>query len=172
MNIKFEKLSAIGKVWSIRELLDKGIFEKDGKSVEAAVHKLDHFLSELENSNSNETYKQDGEIIRHSAYVIAFEYFKRPYQDDEEVIVEINGILSKIWAYRGMLDELKYGLKTNFNAENEELPSIIDIENAINKIYYTELKEKALSGKDRQDLFKIKEEVEDVKIKYNRTHGV
>ena len=173
MNIKYEKLSSVGKIWSIRELLDKGIYEKDSKSVETAVHKLDHFLNEQENSNNVlESFKQDSEIIRHSAYVLAFEYLKKPQQDDEDVTVEINGIFSKIWAYRGMLDELKYRLKTNINAGNEELPSIIDIEKAINQIYYAELKEKALTGKDRRDLFKIKEEIEDVKIKYNHTYGM
>ncbi len=172
MNIKFERLSAVGKIWSLRELLDKGIFEHDGKSVEAAVHKLDHFINEQDVENNIENFEQDCELIRHSAYVLAFEYFKRPYQEDEDTTVKINGILSKIWVYRGMLDDFKHGVKTYGLEQNEETPLIFKIEKEINKIYYKELKEKALSGKDRQDLFKIKEEVEDVKIKYNRTHGV
>ena len=166
MNIKYEKLSIVGKIWSIRELLDKGLFENDGKQVFVAIKKINDLMSdETQKTYEIEKLKEDLESIEHFVYRYSIDYFEN--SKDEEFVddFKVNGNISEIWFLKGELDCLKQRAKSCLETDFDKL-LIIEIERRINKIYYTDLKEKKLTGKDRRDLFKIKEEIEDVKIKY------
>ncbi len=166
MNIKYEKLSILGKIWSIRELFDYGVFEDDWKKVETAIHKLNHLIADAETNNPNiEYFKEDCEEIQHNAYVLALEFFKGKTEETYEEI-EQKGLISRLWFLKGMLDDFKYGLKNIGVDQDSDEPLIKGIEKSINQMYYKELKERVLTNKERRDLFKIKEEVEDVRIKY------
>lgn len=165
MNIKYEKLSIIGKIWSIRELLDKGLLEKDGKQVFSAIKKIDTLINDESIKDSGiECVEQDLELIEDNVYQNSIEYFDKRKKEIIEPF-EINGIISAIWFLKGELDCLKQRAKSCEQTDSDK-QLILEIERKVNQIYYTELKEKKMSGKVRRDLFKIKEEIEDVKIKY------
>lgn len=165
MNIKYKDLSVIGKVWTIAEVLFAGIREEKEKWVISAFDKLEGLRQDetIQQSNAlnNITIEQLIENARTDKQLLLGEQLTGGMSSDGGSIVET------IWFDRIELDEIKTRIK-NDSLTDEDLISLNEIYCEIKHIWVKDLKEKKLRGKERRDLFKIKEEIEDLKIKIEK----
>lgn len=162
MNIKYEKLSVVGKVWTLAQTLGAGITDNKNTYVLSAIRKLDELNKSLEVDASMTVNETIDNIVEHAIAL------KENYMDLKKVdtrFVDNEDIISQIWYNRLLLDAFKFKLKNKMLTEKEE-DELDKIYNTIRHIFIVELKEKRFSSKERRDLFKIKEEIEDVIIKF------
>lgn len=165
MNIKYKDLSVIGKVWTIAEILFAGIREEKEKWVVSAFDKLEGLRQDetIQQSNAlnNITIEQLIENARTDKQLLLGERLTGGMSSDGGSIVET------IWFDRIEFDEIKTRIK-NDSLTDEDLISLNELYYEIRSFWVKDLKEKKLSGKERRDLFKIKEEIEDLKIKIEK----
>ena len=161
MNLKYKDLSIIGKVWTIAEVLNAGITHNNKKWIVSAVDKFEQIYNDEEIYNSR-ILNEDAltKILQQVVeikltYVDGYEYVDSLQPDDS--------IICLIWQSRFMLDRIKSNIKHN-QVTQEDVEVLDDIFLKISKVYIRDLKQKELQGKERRDLFKIREEIEDVKI--------
>ncbi|MBO5954888.1 MAG: hypothetical protein J6Q13_02850 [Clostridia bacterium] len=165
MNIKYKYLSVIGKVWTIAEILFAGIREEKEKWIVSALDKLEGLREDetIQNSKAlnEKTIDQLIENARTQKQIMLEEQTLGGLTSDGGSVVET------IWFNRIEFDEIKRRIKNDGLLE-EDLLSLNQIYREIKAIWIKDLKEKQLSSKERSDLFKIKEEIEDLKIKIEK----
>lgn len=165
MNIKYKDLSVIGKVWTIAEILSAGIREENEKWVVSAFDKLEGLRHDetIQQSNAlnNKTIELLIENARTDKQLILGERLTGGMSSDGGSVIET------VWFDRIEFDEIKTRIKNDSLLE-EDLVSLDEIYCEIKRIWVKDIKEKKLNGKERRDLFKIKEEIEDLKIKIEK----
>lgn len=163
MNVKYKELSVIGKVWTLAQTLSAGITENKKAYILAAVRKLNELNNSIEIDASMAVNETIDSIVDHATALK--ENFLDLIESDTD-FVDNEDIISQIWYNRLLLDSFKYKWKNNLLTEADEM-ELEEIYKTLKSIYVVELKEKRLSGKERADLFKINEEVENFKIKFD-----
>lgn len=151
MNIKYNKLSVIGKVWSLAELYNAGIRDDKKPYVDAAIRKLEELESDSNSTSFAIGEKSISNILRH-------------IMKETEEFVDDGTLVSSLWYNRAWLDDVKSRIKNN-QIEDSDLAVLQDIYLEIKRFYVKNLKEKKFSSKEKQDLFKIKEEILNLKNK-------
>ena len=162
MNIKYDKLSIIGKIWTIGELLNMGIYENKQAYMKAVFRKLSELNDNPNIFNYRSMLDSTLENIIHNAFAM-----KQRFVDNIDVSVDFmddGSIVSAIWFNRQLFDYFKLQLKEN-NVSLNDIKLLNDAYLAIRRIYAYELKNKQLCSKERVELFKIFKEIEDFKIK-------
>lgn len=171
MNLKYENLSLVGKIWSIAEILNAGKMHGNKKWIVSALDKFSTLYANEEVYRSNALQ----ENTMSNLYEMVVE-FKLKYVDGfvlDVLLEEDNSIISYVWKTRFIIDDIKSKIKRNkITKEDVELLDVI-LKN-ISKIYVQDLKQKQLGAFERRDLFKIREEIQDVHIaldkKINHKH--
>ena len=156
MNLKYKQLSVIGKVWVLAEMFNAGIRDDKNSYILATIKHIEDLIKDEETRSSNAVCENSFEIMLDNISEIC--------DGNNKIEFSNNGIVSQVWKARFDLDEIKRRLKQNY-LKNDDTEKLNEIYLEIRKIWIKDLKEKKLSGKERRDLFKIKEEIEDVKIK-------
>lgn len=162
MNIKYEKLSVVGKVWTLAQTLGAGTLTDKKGYVLSAVKNLEELSASYEVDASMTVNETICTILDH-AQAIKEKFFNKQAKVDTE-FVHNDDIISDIWANSILLINLKYKFK-NKQLSEEDINLIEELYNNVRHIFIVELVEKRLESKEKRDLFKIKEEVEDFKIK-------
>lgn len=168
LNIKYEDLSVVGKIWSIREELRKGTSNKDLGLIISANKKLDEII---DSGIYSTVYENDKAIsLADIADLVEnAKNIKRRYVDKEDVstvfkIKNNSNILLKMWKYRDILDNFKYLLKTC----DQTIEDVVEFEKMAKEIYklHTKACREHGNSKVKRDTYKIYIEVIDVYIKY------
>ena len=164
MNIKYKELSIIGKIWSVAELLQAGIRDKKDAYIISAFKKITILQNNQEilisNAIDNDTMNN---IMEHATDVLHKSKFKDKF-------IEFNNdgsVVSRVWFCKIELDRLKEIIKNNTLLSNDIL-ALNSIYSEIKGLWIADLKIRQLSSKERRDLFKIKEEIEDLKIRIEK----
>lgn len=163
LNIKYEYLSVVGKIWTIREELDRGIINKDSASIISANKKINDVV---ESGLFSTMYENDSltQIANIDNLVDNARNIKRKIVDGEDVSIKFDcddnsNILSKIWKYRIVLDKFKLKLK-NHNITREDFENFEIATEKFFKIYRSAYKtHKIYNYKTKRDLFKMYDEV-------------
>jgi len=164
LNVKYEDLSVVGKVWSIREELDKGIINNDAGYIMSANKKLNEIVdSGIYSTIKNISLSDIADLVENAKNI------KRRYVDGEDVstyfqIKKNANILLKIWKCREILDHFKFVLKTS-DQTKEDVIEFEKMTKEICKLYRKSHKEQEIS-KVKRDFYKIYIEVVDAQIKY------
>ncbi len=168
LNVKYEDLSVVGKVWTIREELNKGIINNDAGFIMSANKKLNEIV---ENKLYSTIYENDKAIsLADIADLVEnAKNIKKRYVDGEEVstyfqIKKNANILLKIWKCREILDHFKFMLKKS-DQTKEDVVEFEKMTDEIYKLYRKSHKEQEIS-KVKRDFYKIYIEVVDAHIKY------
>ena len=106
--------------------------------------------------NSNATHENSLESIFENATDI--------WCGSESITSVDDSIISKVWKNRIEFDQIKRRVKDDCLTKADH-SQLLEIYFEIRRIWIKDLKEKKLSSSERRDLFKIKEEIEDLKIK-------
>jgi len=161
MNVKYKDLSIIGKVWTIADLFYTGIAIGNKKWVEIAFEKLETIKSDEELQSSNAALSGSIEQMIANAH-IAEQYITG--NRDEYDCVDDESIVSRVWFNRIELNQIKQRVK-NDALMREDVFLLNEIYAEISHFWVSDLKNKHLTSKERRDLFKIREEIEDLLIK-------
>ena len=162
MNTKYNQLSIIGKVWTIGELFNTGIYDNNTAYIKSSFKKLGELNSNPNVLNYVSMKDTTLENIINNAFAI-----KQKQVDDMDVdtaFVDDGSIVSAIWYNKQLLDYFKMKMKEN-SLTSRDLKILTNIYYAIRRIYVNELKSKQLSSKERCELFKINEQVNNLKLK-------
>ena len=162
MNIKYKDLSIIGKVWSIAELFYAGIRDNNKKYIEVAFSKLESL--KLEDIKSN-AMVEDG-----IANLIINAKAQKQFMQGDVVsgaMVEDGSIIETVWFDCIEIQGIKNRVKNDSLLESD-IDALNDIYYEIHSLWISDLKNKELLGKERRDLFKIKEEVKSYKEKIEK----
>ncbi len=156
MNIKYKQLSVIGKVWTLAETFSAGIIDNKNAYVNSTLKHIEELMSDENAKISSAVYENSFESIFENATDI--------WCGSESVTSVDDSIVSIIWKNRLEFDQIKRNVKESC-LTNVNKMILLDIYLEIKHIWIKDLKEKKLSSQERRDLFKIKEEIEDLKIK-------
>ena len=163
LNVKYEDLSVVGKVWTIREELNKGIINNDAGFILSANKKINEiaesgdFAVIYENDNVTPVANIDN-LVENANNI------KRKIVDGEDLSIDFecddnSNLLSKIWKYRIILDKFRLKLRQH-NVSKEDFEKF---DKAGEKFY--NLYRKAYKNKDiyrykvKRDLYKIFDEL-------------
>lgn len=158
MNIKYDELSVIGKVWTIAEMFCAGVKDNKKSYVLATIRRLNEL-------NADENAKTSKAVFENTMLQI-IENTERYKFDNILTVEDIDdeSIVSRVWCCRLKFDKIKWQIK-NDNLTQEAIETLNSIFYEIRRFWVSDLKFKVLESKERRDLFKIKEEIEDLKIK-------
>lgn len=161
MNIKYENLSVIGKVWQIAELLHDGIRDSKDAYIMAAFKKITQLKND-ENLSKSTAVKETTmiNIMEHGTNILHQSKFKDywfEFENDESVV-------SIVWFAKTELDIIKESIKNN-GIHDDDFENLKNIYLRLKSILVNDLKSKVLSGDERRDLLKIVKEVNKLVIK-------
>ena len=162
MNIKYNELSIIGKVWSIAELLFVGLRDNNKKYVDVAFSKLESLKTE--NIESKAVLENGIETLIENAttdkQLMLGEPLTAGLSDD-------GSIISTIWFDCIELQDIKRRVKKDCIMESD-IEAIEEIYYEIHSLWINDVKNKELSAKERRDLFKIQAEIKSFKEKIEK----
>ena len=161
MNLKYKDLSIVGKIWSIAEVLNAGIAHNNKKWIVSAVDKFEQIYNDEEMYNFHILNEDTLTKILQQVIEIKLTYLDG-YKFVDSLQVD-DSIICLVWQSRFQLDGIKQNIKHN-QVKNEDVELLDIVLSKISKVYFEDLKQKKLQGKERRDLFKIREEIIDVKI--------
>lgn len=152
MNIKYKQLSVIGKIWTIADMFYAGIRDDKNAYVLATLRRLEELDNDEEIINSNAV--QENTISKLIDCV----------ETKQDLVFDDESIISKVWSFHIEINNIKARVKTD-RLMSEDVLTLNKIHSQIKGFWVRDLKQKNLSSKERRDLFKIVEEIEDLKIK-------
>lgn len=156
MNRKYNEMSVVGKIWAIAELYHVGIRACKKSYVNATIRKLE----ELECKTDSTSFAiGDNSIANILRYITK----------ETEEYVDDGTLVSSLWYNRAWLDDVKSRIKNN-QIQETDLAILQDIYIEVKRFYVKNLKEKKFSSQEKQDLFKIKEEVLNLKNKIEKSN--
>ena len=156
MNIKYNQLSVIGKIWTLAQTFSAGIIDDKNAYINSVLNHLEDLIKDVNANNSSAVDENSFESIFENATDI--------WCGSESITSVDDGIVSTIWKNRLEYDQIKRKAKENFLTKADKL-QLMDLYLEIKHIWIKDLKERKLSSLERRDIFKIKEEIEDLKIK-------
>ena len=160
MNIKFNDLSIVGKIWSIAEMFYIGIRDVKESYIRATFRKLEDLSFDEEIYNSNAVKEHSFECIIDSATKI----LEANSGAGGTKLIHDESLIATVWYDCISFNDIKNKLK-NDSLTNQDIESLNQLFLELRRIWIGDLKAKNFSSKERRDLFKIKEEIEDLKLK-------
>ena len=163
LNVKYEDLSVVGKVWTIREELNKGIINNDAGFIMSANKKLNEIVEAELYSTIYENDKVTP-VANIDNLVENANNIKRKIVDGEDVSIDFecddnSNMLSKIWKHRIILDKFRLKLRQH-NVSREDFEKFDKAGEKFYNLYRKAYKNKDIySYKVKRDLFKIYEEL-------------
>ena len=161
MNIKYKDLTIIGKIWSIADLFYSGLIIGNKKWVEIAYEKLETLNIDEQVQNSKAVLEHTIQQTITNAH-IAEEYITGIREEYD--CIDDESIASRLWFNKIELNQIKSRVK-NDALKREDVLLLNEIYAEISHFWITDLKQKVLTSKERKELFKIREEVDDLLIK-------
>ena len=123
LNIKYEDLSVVGKIWSIREELNKGIINNDAGFILSANKKINEIA---ESGDFAVIYENDivTPVANIDNLVENANNIKRKIVDGENIAIDFecddnSNLLSNIWKHRIILDKFRLKLRQH-NVSRED----------------------------------------------------
>lgn len=160
MNIKYDELSIIGKIWSVAELFYAGIRDKKESYIRATFRKLEELSFDEEVYNSNATKNNSFECIIDSATKM----LEANSGGSGTELIYDGSVIATVWYDCISFNDIKNKAKNNL-LTNQDIESLNNLFFEIKHIWTSDLKAKNLLSKERRDLFKIQKEIEDLKLK-------
>lgn len=161
MNIKYKDLSVIGKIWTIAEMFHAGLRDNKNAYIVATFRKLEELLYDQEAQTSKAVLSGSIENIIASAEIQKELIWG---ETENAKLYDYGSIVELIWFNRIAFDAIKRRIKDD-SMLGEDLAILDAIYREIKGLWVSDLKAKQLRSEERRDLFKIKEEIEDLKIK-------
>ena len=152
MELKYKKLSLIGKIWVIAELYNAGIRDDKQSYVSAAIRKLEQLQSEEATLNSC--------AIKENTLLNILNQIT----GETSEFVHDHSAVSFLWYNRAWLDDIKNRIRDN-QIEESDMAILEDIYREIKLLWFRDLRAKKYSSEERLELYKIYEETKNLKNK-------
>ena len=163
MNVKYEDLSLVGKVWSLAEVFYAGLCDNKPAYVKSTFRKLEELKLECL-SSSNVANESNIENLIDNANI------QKQFMLGEDVVgdyIDDESVVSMLWFNSIILSGIKRRVKDD-SLLYDDLYNLNRIYDEIKGAWIHDLKARELLSIERRDFFKIKEQIEDLKIKIQK----